>query len=158
MSSASVMPEPMAGRVGYRLKQAQNALRTRMDELLRPSGITAPQYAVLTALALAPGRSNAELARAAFVTPQTMQGIVANLERAGLLARAPDPSHGRILRTTLTAKGRAALGRAHAATDAAEAAMLAGLNKAERATLASLLGRCAENLRDGGGRNEEGRV
>jgi DNA-binding MarR family transcriptional regulator len=139
----------MSGRVGYRLKVAQIALRVRMDAALKPVGITAPQYAVLTAIAAEPGVSNAALARAAFVTPQTMQGIVANLERMGLLTRSEHPSHGRILRADLTAKGRAALGRAHALVTDVEDKMLAGLSKADTARLADLLGRCADNLADG---------
>jgi predicted Holliday junction resolvase-like endonuclease len=35
----------------------------------------------MAAVAAVAGISNAELARVAFVTPQTMQGILANLER-----------------------------------------------------------------------------
>jgi DNA-binding MarR family transcriptional regulator len=139
----------VSGRVGYRLKVAQIALRVRMDAALKPVGITAPQYAVLTAIAAEPGVSNAALARAAFVTPQTMQGIVANLERMGLLTRSEHPSLGRILRADLTAKGRAALGRAHALVTDVEDKMLAGLSKADTARLADLLGRCADNLADG---------
>ena len=44
--SSSGMPDSVARRVGYALKRAQHALRTRMDEALRPLGLTAPQYAV----------------------------------------------------------------------------------------------------------------
>jgi len=140
------MPGPAGHRVGYLLKVAQNALRTRMDDAMRPLGITAPQYAVLTAIEAAPGISNAALARAAFVTPQTMQGIVANLERDGLLARTADPAHGRILRATLTADGRRTVAAAHRLADAAEGAMLEGLDDGQAAALAAMLKRCAANL------------
>ena len=139
---ASVLERP-----GYRLKLAQHALRTRMDAALRTLGITAPQYAVLTAIDQQPGLSNAALARAAFVTAQSMQGIVANLERAGLLARSQDPNHGRVLNTVLTPAGRRVLARAHTAVDGIEAAMLRGLSRAETATLGDLLASCAANLR-----------
>jgi len=44
-----------------------------------------PQNAVLLEIAGNPRVSNADLARAAFVTPQTMQGILVNLEREGLI-------------------------------------------------------------------------
>ena len=137
----------VAERPGYRLKLAQHALRTRMDAALRTLGITAPQYAVLSAIEQQPGLSNAALARAAFVTAQSMQGIVANLERGGLLARSQDPSHGRVLNTVLTAAGRRILARAHAAVGGVEAAMLQGLSRAETAALGDLLARCAANLR-----------
>lgn len=150
MSSAEGMPEPMARRVGYRLKQAQTLLRQRMDAALRPFGLTAPQYAVLSAIELAPGISNAGLARAAFVTPQTMQGIVANLEREGMIERSADPGHGRRLRTALTRDGRSAMSRAHAAVTHVESAMIGGLSDDEATMLAALLGRCAESLGEAG--------
>ena len=77
-----------------------------MEEGLRDFGISAAQYAVMCTIELKPGSSNAELARLTFVTPQTMQGIIANLERDGLLRRKAARDHGRILRTELTARGK----------------------------------------------------
>lgn len=150
MSSAQAMPEPMARRIGYRLKQTQILLRQRMDAALRPVGLTTPQYAALSAIELAPGISNAALARAAFVTPQTMQGIVANLERVGLIERRSDPMHGRRLQAALTANGQAAMSRAHRAVSGIEAAMIAGLSHDETTMLAGLLARCAESLGEAG--------
>ncbi len=137
---------PIDDRIGYLLKVAQNALRVQMDEAMRPLGITAPQYAVLTAIEREPGISSATLARAAFVTPQTMQGIVANLERQGLLARSADPTHGRILRAALTDDGRRAVAAAHQRVDAVERRMLEGLDEGQTAALAATLARCAANL------------
>jgi DNA-binding MarR family transcriptional regulator len=140
------MPDPMAKRLGYALKRAQHALRTRVDEALRPLGLTAPQYAVLSAIELDPGISSAALARAAFVTPQTMQGIVANLERSGLLRRTADPAHGRILRGQLTTSGRKALRRAHARVTEIEAVMTASLSPDEVVAFASRLTQWADAL------------
>ncbi|KFE63746.1 MarR family winged helix-turn-helix transcriptional regulator [Hyalangium minutum] len=144
--STTSMPEPMAKRLGYALKRAQHALRTRMDDALRPLGLTSPQYAVLSAVELEPGMSNARLARAAFVTPQTMQGILANLERDGLLVRQADPEHGRILRSELTSRGKAVLARAHWAVEEVENAMISSLGTAEAARIATLLAQCADAL------------
>jgi DNA-binding MarR family transcriptional regulator len=136
----------LAKRLGYALKRAQHALRMRMDAALRPLGLTTPQYAALSAIEQQPGISSAALARAVFVTAQTMQGILANLAREGLLERAPDPDHGRRLRTELTARGRATLKRAHAAVAGVEAAMTDVVGDAEADRLAALLTRCAERL------------
>jgi DNA-binding MarR family transcriptional regulator len=149
MSSAD-MPTPVAKRLGYTLKRAQHALRTRMDEALRPLGLTAPQYAVLSAVELEPGISNARLARAAFVTPQTMQGILANLEREGLVAREPDPSHGRILLSGLTRRGQEVLASAHQVIDGVEAVMLASIDPAYASEMAKVLTRCADALMKSG--------
>ena len=117
-----------------------------MDELLEPIGITVPQYNVLSAVQLQPGISNAALARGAFVTAQSMQGIVANLERIGLLRRKPHPTHGRIQQTQLTEKGEAALVKAHKLLMGVEEAMTSGFKKEEIEALRSLLHRCAENM------------
>ena len=117
-----------------------------MDELLEPIGITVPQYNVLSAVQLQPGISNAALARGAFVTAQSMQGIVANLERIGLLRRTPHPTHGRIRQSELTEKGSAVLAKAHKLLIGVEEAMTSGLKKEEIDALRSLLHRCAENL------------
>ena len=151
------MPDEMARRVGYRLKLAQNALRVAMDETLAGLGVTAPQYAVLSAVAIDPGISNAALARAAFVTPQTMQGVIANLEKAGLLARTPDPHHGRIKRAALTGRGKSVLKRAHDRVVAVESAMLSGLKPEEVERLGLALQACAENLRAARGSPPQGR-
>ncbi len=61
-------------------------------QALRSVSLTTPQYVVLSAVEAEPGMANPRLARAAFVTPQTMQAMLANLERDGLLRRLPDPA------------------------------------------------------------------
>lgn len=144
--STAAMPDPMARRLGYALKRVQHALRTRMDDALRPLGLTSAQYAVLSAVELEAGISNARLARAAFVTPQTMQGILTNLERDGLLVRRADPEHGRILRSELTSRGQTALARAHRLVAEVEHVMIASVGTAEAARISGLLSRCADAL------------
>lgn len=136
----------MARRLGYVLKRAQHALRTGMDEQLSPFGLTAPQYNVLSAVQLMPGISNAALARAAFVTAQSMQGIVANLEKVGFLSRDPHPTHGRIRRSKLTETGAEVLTKAHQAVDGVEAKMTASLGSEEFEALRSMLEQCILNL------------
>lgn len=99
--------------VGYALKRAQQALRGYLDAELRNIGLTTPQYSVLVGLEFSEGLSSAELARRAFVTPQTMQAIIAALERDGLVKRAGHPAHGRVLTTELTQEGRSLVRVAH---------------------------------------------
>jgi DNA-binding MarR family transcriptional regulator len=92
--------------LGYRLKRAAATLRSRMDEGLRPHGLTVPQYATLELLDAQPGLSNAELARGAFVTRQSMNVVLRGLAEAGLVRRAEVSDHGRALPTHLTDEGR----------------------------------------------------
>ncbi|WP_218280395.1 MarR family winged helix-turn-helix transcriptional regulator [Verrucomicrobium spinosum] len=124
-------------------------MRTRLDEALRPLNLTAPQCAVLSALEQEPGLSNAALARAAFVTPQSMQGILVNMEREGFITRSPDPNHGRILRSEITASGRKALTEAHTAILEVEAVAPSLMSEREMERLTKMLTRYAELLMGG---------
>jgi DNA-binding MarR family transcriptional regulator len=132
--------------LGYKLKKTQHALRLHMDEALRSIDLTTPQYAVLAQLELKPGISNAALARSAFITAQTMHGIVANLEKRSLIQRKSDVSHGRILCTKLTDQGHKVVAKAHDIIRAVEARMLATVSAEHQALLEKILLECFNNL------------
>ncbi len=132
--------------LGYKLKKTQHALRTSMDKALRALDLTTPQYAVLAQLELKPGASNAALARSAFITAQTMHGIVSNLEKRGLIQRKNDASHGRILRTELTDQGHKVVTQAHDMIRAVETRMLSTVSWADKVLLEKLLLECFNNL------------
>lgn len=136
----------LEGRIGYQMKRAEHALRLEMDGALRGVGLTTPQYAALSVLGDDPGLSGAELARRCFVTPQTMNAIVINLEDAGLVLRRPHPERGRVLQGYLTAAGEDLLSRAHEIVDAIEKRMLAGLNPDDRLRLLEALRSCTDSL------------
>lgn len=136
----------LGGRVGYELKRVQHALRSEMDGALRGIGMTTPQYAALAVLGGEAGLSGAELARRCFVTPQTMNGILANLEAAGFVERRQHPEHGRMLPAYLTGDGEAAVSRAHARVEEVEDRMLDGLGTEERDRLLGTLRWCADAL------------
>jgi DNA-binding MarR family transcriptional regulator len=136
-------------RPGWLLKRAQDALHAAMTTALRSHGASLSEYAVLTALAEEPGLSNADLARRAFVTPQTMNQVLRELEHRGWVSRHPHPEHGRILQAELTAPGRQSLGLCHQAVGEVEQRMLAGLGPAERQQLVTALRSCIEGLSPG---------
>jgi DNA-binding MarR family transcriptional regulator len=136
----------MDDRVGYMLRRVQAALRARTDQVLGPRGLTTPQYAVLSALERESGISSAELARRAFVTPQTMVRIVETLEGRGLVARHAHPDHGRILPASLTARGARLVAACHPLVGEAEQRMLADLDPEQRRQLLDLLVKCAVAL------------
>lgn len=142
-------PKFVDRRAGYLVKRVQVALRVAMDRALESEGLTTPQYAVLSALQKAPGLSNAELARRAFVTPQTMIRIVSSLEERGLVTRVEHPSHGRILETRLAAAGQKAVNACHQRVKRVENRMEGDLSETERQTLVDLLERCAVALGEG---------
>jgi DNA-binding MarR family transcriptional regulator len=136
----------VTGHPGYLLKRAQATLNAAMTDVLREHGATLAQYAVLTALDEEPGLSNAGLARRAFVTPQSMNQVLQELEQKGWVARHPDPAHARILQADLTPAGRTVLRACRLAVDAVEEQMLAPLAPAEIEQFIATLRACIQAL------------
>lgn len=101
------MERPLGDRLVYQFVRAEHELRVVIDNALRDFGVTLTQWTVLTLLLNEPGLSAADLARRSFISQQGVAGILNRLERAGLVARAPHPTHGRIVEVTVTSAGRA---------------------------------------------------
>ena len=134
------------GHSGYLLRQAWHAFRSAMDAALREHGLNPPQYAALSVLARDPGASGADLARACATTPQAMNGVLATLEREGLIDRRPHPTHGRILQVTLSAEGERRLAAATPAVRALEAAIEQDMTPDEIAAVKGWLVAAAQRL------------
>jgi DNA-binding MarR family transcriptional regulator len=124
-----------APRILYQVKQVELAVRGRLDDVVRPHGITVTQYTALTVLEQHPGMSSAQLARHAFVSAQAMEGIVRALVDAGLIDRVRDPENRRRMAISLTPAGVALLVACRSDVDRIEAEAFAGLSDAERAAL-----------------------
>jgi DNA-binding MarR family transcriptional regulator len=144
--ASAIPPSRATDSPGYLLKRAQAALHAGMADALREHGATLAQYAVLTALDEEPGLSNAGLARRAFVTPQTMNQVLRELEQKGWVTRHPHPGHARILQADLTETGHTVLRACHRAADVVEEQMLAPLTPSDRRQLAATLQACIEAL------------
>ncbi|WP_432062999.1 MarR family winged helix-turn-helix transcriptional regulator [Streptomyces sp. S1] len=136
--------------LGYLLKEASSALRTSMEEVLRPLGMSVTHYSCLELLAQRPGLSNSELARGAFVTRQTMNVLLQALERDGHVTRAAEERVGKALPARLTPRGRRSLEEATAAVRSVEVRMLSGMSGAEQADAFRALRSMVRSLRDGG--------
>lgn len=135
----------LARRLGYVLKQAQSALRTRMEAELRPRGLTVPQYSCLELLSSGP-LSNAELARGAFVTAQSMNSVVISLQERGLVAREDVAASGRRRPAVLTDAGRALLAEADGAVRRIEAQMIESAGAEEVDRVVDALAAIAQDL------------
>ena len=90
----------------YMVKQVELVVRSHLDELVKPSGITALQYTALTVLERHDGLSAAQLARDSFVTAQSIADLVRSLENRGLVRRERNPRNRRELLILLTDTGR----------------------------------------------------
>jgi len=133
-------------RISYVVGRLDRALRREIAALVAPHGLTVPQYTALSILRDRAGLSNAQLARRSYVTPQSMNEVIASLERDGLVARSPAANHGRVLEMTLTDAGRDVLARCDAAVNEMENRMLADLDAEERAQLLTALKDCVHQL------------
>jgi DNA-binding MarR family transcriptional regulator len=129
--------------IGYALKRATSALRSAMDDRLRELDITVSQYSSLELLAHKPGLSNAELARAVFVSRQATHQLLAGLTRDGLVEIE---GTGRDQRLHVTARGIERLRQTSAAVADVERDMIASLSTQEREVLHRNLVACAQAL------------
>ncbi|RSM76541.1 MarR family transcriptional regulator [Amycolatopsis sp. WAC 01375] len=137
---------PLDLAVGYMLKRAATALRMAMDTALRPLDLTVPQYSCLEVLSQRPGLSNAELARAVFVTRQSMNLVLRGLQDRGLVTRPATAPQGRALPSTLTTAGEAQLRAASGVVRAVQDRMLEPFSTAEQERLLRDLAACADAL------------
>jgi len=132
----------------HTVKQVELAIRSFLDDLLKPAGISAPQYTALTELRRHDGLSSAQLARSSFVTPQSMADVVTGLEQRGLITRRRNPANRRVLLISLTEAGQEVLGTYDDAVNALEERMLSGLTEGQRHKLDDYLHRCRSALSD----------
>ena len=142
--------------VMQRIWALEHGLQVRSKDMTRRLGITGPQRLVLAWLAAGRATEPGELARQLCVHRSTMTGIVARLERAGLLRRTRDKGDLRRFQLAVTPLGRR-LARPHEATvEAAVRATLSGLTTEQVATGCDLMKSLAEHLVAGDARPTRG--
>ena len=138
-------------RLSYVVGRLDRALRREIAALVAPFGLTVPKYTALSILRDRPGLSNAQMARRSYVTPQSMNEVLASLEADGLIVRAPAANHGRVLEVALSDRGNEVLAACDRAVTHMENAMLADLDEAERTELLEALVSCVYRLGAGFG-------
>ena len=131
------------GRLGYLLRQANATQRQAVEQAMGDLGVTSPQFIVLTMLVAYPGISGADVARLAFLTPQTVSLIVTNLERAGAVVRRAHEVHGRIQHLDVTPAGRVLLAQCKRRVNALEETLKSGLSARDEAVIRAWLVRVA---------------
>lgn len=135
-----------AGRLGHTIKRAEQALIARKTHVLRKFDLTVPQYSVLLLLSVSDGMSAAQLARESMVTPQTMATVLANLEKAGLVARGPSKLHQKLVVNRITQAGQTVLKDADKAALRVEGALSERYSPQELAQFEEFLERAIEVL------------
>jgi DNA-binding MarR family transcriptional regulator len=138
-------------RIGYVVGRLDRALRKEIGALVAPHGLTVAKYTALSIMRDRPGLSNAQLARRSYVTPQSMNEVLAALETDGLIVRSPAAGHGRVVEVALSDRGHAVLAACDRAITHMENAMLADLDEAGRVQLVEALVNCVYRLGAGFG-------
>lgn len=80
--------------------------------LLEPLGLTYPQYLAMVVLASRDGQTVSELGDQLFLESNTLTPLIKRLEAAGLLTRRRDTRDERVVRLSLTARGREVVAQA----------------------------------------------
>lgn len=132
------VPLDPEGQVGYLLVRAAELVSRPWSAGLQSSGINPRQFSVLALIAADPGQSQAELARRASVTPQSMSEMLTRLEAAGQVHRS-ELGGGRPARVSITEDGRAALTLAYPQVLRLQQESLASLDPDEQRELGRLL-------------------
>jgi DNA-binding MarR family transcriptional regulator len=122
------------------LMRVQQLVLNRLDELLKPHGLTFARYEALVLLTFS--RTGAlplgKMGRRLQVHPTSVTSIVDRLEKAGLVTRRPHPQDGRTVLAEITEAGRSTVESATADLVAAEFG-LGALDEDELRRLSALL-------------------
>jgi len=148
-ASASDQPADGAPTLLYLIGRMDRVVRRAIGEAVKEHDLSVNQYTTLSVLDRRSGLSNAQLARRALVSPQSMNEVLLSLEGRGLVRRQAHPDHGRILQARLTPKGRKLLAACDTQVAAIESAMVEGLTPAEHNALRWSLIACVRTLHGG---------
>jgi DNA-binding MarR family transcriptional regulator len=107
-------------RTSYLIRRAQLVVYANLSECLSQHKLTPMQYMLLNLSRRGGEMSSADLARRFAVTPQSMNEMIAALQRKRLIVRNVSSAHRRIRRISLTSKGARLLKTCDREVDAME--------------------------------------
>jgi MarR family transcriptional regulator, organic hydroperoxide resistance regulator len=103
------MPEiPTPDRIYFRFIRLHQRVFGEMGQTLKPTGLSIPQFDVLSTLTEQEGLSQSDLAARLYVTKGNVSGLIDRLVDAGLVERRSAPGDRRSNAVFLTATGRSA--------------------------------------------------
>lgn len=122
-------------RPGFLIRRLHQIHVALFLEECRGFDVTPVQYAVLTALSVAPGRDQITLARDAGIDRTNVADVLKRLADRGLIARRQGAADRRVRLAFLTPEGAALTERMEAAMLRAQDRLVAPLSEADRARL-----------------------
>jgi DNA-binding MarR family transcriptional regulator len=131
------------------IKRLEIEQTSRMTKALEQFGLSPIQFAILYFVDYDQGDlSSAQLSRRFLMTPQSMNEHIRVLERKKILKKKTDPSHKKILRIALTAKGNKILEACNRELDVMEGKFLKQLSSKEIDTMKNLIGKILNSIRE----------
>jgi DNA-binding MarR family transcriptional regulator len=128
-----------SARISYLLRRAQLLVYARLADCLREHNLTPMQYMLLSLSRRGGEMSSAELARRFAVAPQSINEIIAMLQRKHLILRKTANEHRRILRISLTSEGARLLRSCDRQVDRLENRLFEDLSPSETTGLRNAL-------------------
>ncbi|CAN7167654.1 MarR family winged helix-turn-helix transcriptional regulator [Acidovorax sp. Leaf78] len=125
--------------VGYNARRASLAVIEVFMERMAVYRLKVVDFSVLSLVAHNPGITSRQLCATLNVLPPNLVGLIAALERRGLIERRPHPSDGRAMGVHLTPAGAELTAQAEQTAAQLEVDATARLTAAERTTLIRLL-------------------
>ncbi|RZA00499.1 MAG: MarR family transcriptional regulator, partial [Proteobacteria bacterium] len=129
--------------LGYSLTKVGFRIRQRMEEILAPEGLVAPQCGILRLLERVGPLTQVDLGQHMLIDKATMVRMLDGLEDLGLAVRREHAEDRRAKVLTITAKGTKILQKIKVARMAAEDLVLAPLDAKEKVELKRILGKLA---------------
>lgn len=140
-------PEGGAYKLGFStshlLHRAEQLAADRFVQLIGPA-LTLRQFAVLAAVAEAPGRNQIDLVRATGIDRSTLAEMLNRLEKRGLVARSLSEADARARSVRLTSDGAAVFHASIRHARAADAAILDMLPRTKAKALQNILVKLAK--------------
>lgn len=133
-------------RVTYVLGRLSKVVQRLLEKTLKPYNLTLPEYTVLTVLRRTSGLNNAQLARRAYIRPQSMHEVLSALESRGLISRTESTANRRVRTAILTDLGKSLVESAENDASSIEEDLLSALNEEERTAFMNGLIKCVNNL------------
>lgn len=133
----------------YLVKQVELAVRSHLENTVRPHGLTSLQYTALSVLEQHPGITSAALARNSFVRAQTMAQMTSFLVEAGLIRKQRDCANARQHLLHLTERGQEVLDELRGPVRDLEDLMTSELTRMEVGQLRAALRACRRALGEG---------
>ena len=145
--------DPMDGLLCFSVYAAGLAFNRVYKPLLDRFGITYSQYLVLVALSAEDSQTVGTLGQKLYLESNTVTPLVKRLEAAGLVTRTRDSHDERVVRVSLSAKGRRVADEAQRCVPG-EIQTATGLGDGDLASLTQQLMRLAATLRDTAGASD----